>query len=72
MSFYCNKSDETILDHWHKRLGHPANKVVKIVFSQFNEKLSVSNDFSFCHACQLGKSHKLSFPLSDTVYTTPL
>lgn len=52
-----------------KDLGTPHFKVVTQVLTSCNIAFSpnkISN--SVCHACQLGKSQKLSFPSSSTVY----
>ena len=69
---HCNQSSMSSLDLWHQRLGHPANKIVKLVLNQYKEKFSRNKHFSFCPACQLGKSHKLPFPISNSAYCTPL
>ena len=57
---------------WHKRLGHPASKIVTQILNDNKIPFSTKFGSSICSACQLGKSHNLSFPISQTVYTKPL
>ena len=65
-------SKSSLFDLWHKRLGHPFEKVVKCVLSHFNMPNFNKMEPSFCTSCCIGKIHKLSFSLSDRVYTAPL
>ncbi|GMI81878.1 hypothetical protein HRI_001857100 [Hibiscus trionum] len=56
---------------WHRRLGHPSADVMSKLstlcnFEKFNK------DLISCEACKLGKSHKLPFHSSKTVYDKPL
>jgi hypothetical protein len=60
------------LDGWHSRLGHPSLRIVRQVVSQNNLALQRSSAYSVCHACQLGKSHRLPFHLFPTVSSHPL
>uniref|UniRef100_A0A803QJK9 Integrase catalytic domain-containing protein n=1 Tax=Cannabis sativa TaxID=3483 RepID=A0A803QJK9_CANSA len=75
---HCNSSSLSDVHDsfplWHKRLGHPHYRTVQHVLTASNIKTSnKNNDFSkLCSACCLGKHHKLPFPTSTTVYTTPL
>ncbi|GMI69275.1 hypothetical protein HRI_000596800 [Hibiscus trionum] len=68
-AFACNSS--VGFHVWHRRLGHPSidtlAKLSKIC------KFSVINtEEFFCEACKLGKSHKLPFQKSVSVYNKPL
>ena len=56
-------------DLWHDRLGHPSEKVVKVVLTNCKIPLPDLNSHSFCLVCCLGKIHKFPFRLSDTTYT---
>ncbi|KAE8667725.1 hypothetical protein F3Y22_tig00112383pilonHSYRG00494 [Hibiscus syriacus] len=59
---------------WHKRLGHPAHPVLVQACKQVGVMFTSRNNTvgnSICVACRLGKSHKLPFNQSQTVYTTP-
>ena len=47
------------LDGWHSRLGHPSLRIVRQVVSKNNLAVLQSSPVSICHACQLGKSHRL-------------
>ena len=62
----------TSLDGWHSRLGHPSLRIVRQVIAKNNLDLLRSSASSICHACQLGKSHRLPFYLSASVSTQPL
>jgi hypothetical protein len=62
----------TTLDGWHSRLGHPSLRIVRQVVSKNNLAVLQSSPVSVCHACQLGKSHRLPFYLSPSVSTSPL
>ena len=65
---YDNVKSFTILSLWHRKLGHPTLSTVKQVLSNCNLEFSMNEKDRFCFACQLGKSHKLSFSNSLTVY----
>nr|KYP35620.1 hypothetical protein KK1_043331 [Cajanus cajan] len=56
----------------HSRLGHCANKIVKHVLKQCNISVPLHDNATVCGSCCLGKMHKSSFPISETVYTEPL
>ncbi|KAL4376068.1 hypothetical protein GQ457_02G029640 [Hibiscus cannabinus] len=62
------------LEVWHRRLGHPSNstllKMIKLCIPFDGNKI-FGSDIS-CVACKLGKSCKLPFSLSSTVYVKPL
>ncbi|KAG8501579.1 hypothetical protein CXB51_003840 [Gossypium anomalum] len=53
---------------WHKRLGHPADTVVKNVLASCQISCNKSHLTGVCVACQQGKSHKLPFSQSNTKY----
>lgn len=55
---------------WHRIVGHPNSRIVTQVLQSCNMFIEISN--SICNACQLGKSHKMPFPSSSTVYSKPL
>jgi GAG-pre-integrase domain len=42
---------------WHKRSGHPSDRVLKHL------NLSLIHDFSNCELCQFAKLHRLQFPI---------
>ena len=62
----------TILILWHRKLGHPTLSTVKQVLLNCNLKFSMNENDHFCSTYQLGKSHKLSFLNSLTIYNSPL
>ncbi|KAG8487623.1 hypothetical protein CXB51_018130 [Gossypium anomalum] len=53
---------------WHSRLGHPSGTVVRSVLQKCNIAFNKSCVGGVCSACQKGKSHKLLFSISTTVY----
>ncbi|KAG8486207.1 hypothetical protein CXB51_019494 [Gossypium anomalum] len=56
---------------WHNRLGHPCNNVFARVLQSCNVSFKYNCLSTVCSACQLGKSHKLPFSASKTVYPLP-
>jgi GAG-pre-integrase domain len=57
----CNflvKREEELGTLWHRRIGHPSDKILKCIVDF--KKLDCSN----CEVCMLEKHIKLSFPLS--------
>ncbi|KZV44983.1 hypothetical protein F511_32729 [Dorcoceras hygrometricum] len=63
---------ESSLNLWHFRLGHPTISVVKQVFKLCKFSASKNEYFNFCTACELGKSHRLPFSLSQSCVSEPL
>lgn len=57
-------------EKWHQRLGHANARIVSSVLKTCNIPVSNKN-FPFCNGCCYGKSHKLPFPTSLTVYIKP-
>lgn len=57
---------------WHRRLGHPSSSVFEFIVK--NRGLSVKDNekSEFCSSCQLGKSHSLPFPISNSRASKPL
>lgn len=54
----------------HQRLGHPSTQTLSLVIK--NNNLYVSYDISSCVACAVGKSCKLPFSKSQTIYISPI
>lgn len=50
----------------HRRLGHASSPVINSVIKACSLQVSDNENEFFCDACQLGKSHRLSFPNSLT------
>jgi hypothetical protein len=59
---------------WHCRLGHLATDVVSCVIQKFNLPISCDdlNKSVICDSCQLGKSKRQPFSLSNRVSAQPL
>lgn len=62
----------TLYDLWHARYGHPHHEALKHALTQCNVPVPIKYNFTFCQACCLGKSHRLSSHSSSIVYTFPL
>ena len=59
--------------HWHHRLGHPSNNIVKnIVRTNELSCAPPDNTSVVCDACQRAKSHQLPYSLASRVSTEPL
>ena len=57
---------------WHSRLGHASSHVVQKVLSRHNLLFSKESSTSVvCDACQMGKSHQLPYPKSNSVSSKP-
>jgi GAG-pre-integrase domain len=52
---FCSQKNEDLNKLWHKRLGHPSDKILKLMFNFSNI------DCSNCETCKLAKQTKLSF-----------
>lgn len=63
---------ESIIDVWHRRLGHTSKKILSQVLNSCKLSISLKNKVDFCDACQMGKSHKLPFTSSLTHTSKPL
>jgi hypothetical protein len=60
------------VDSWHRRLGHPALKIVRNVLSKHCLPVSSNKPSQVCPACQQGKMHRLHFGSSPSVSTALL
>ncbi|KAL2485872.1 Uncharacterized protein Adt_30628 [Abeliophyllum distichum] len=68
-----NNSLESKAEIWHRRLGHPTFSVLEQILKSCNNVKVINNKtFSFCEACQFGKSHALPFKLSSSHAQMPL
>lgn len=56
---------------WHNKLGHPSPSILSKILTTVNIPHSLKN-LEFCSACQLGKNHRLPFPLSQSRAPQPL
>ena len=54
---------------WHRRLGHPSFSYMKHLFPSLFRTCSDS-EFK-CETCVMAKSHRASFPISDSKATLP-
>ena len=63
---FCASAKIVNSDLWHKRLGHPSDKILNSILDFKN--LNCSN----CEICKLAKQTKLHFSLSTNKSKTPL
>lgn len=61
-SFLCQRVS---LEVWHRRLGHPTYQTVKHLVSKFSLPVSSNKIPGVCSA--KGKSHRLPFPVSQSI-----
>lgn len=54
----------------YQRLGHPSQQTLALIIK--NTKMNLSANIPACVACVVGKSWKLPFSDSQTIYTSPL
>ena len=66
---FLNQADSNL---WHSRLGHPSSPVVSRVLSLCKGPGAKSSTLDFCSSCQMDKSHKLPFVLSQSKSMKPL
>lgn len=57
---------------WHRRLGHQHQRVMRQILTQNNWPCSTNKQPPLCHGCQLGKSSRLSLPVTKSVCSAPL
>ena len=59
-------------DLWHRRFGHPSNKILFEILRSCHQSMLINKNISFCDACQYGKSHSLPFSISTYHAKSPL
>lgn len=60
-----------LFELWHRLLGHPSSNVVSSVLKTCNVVVNTNKLQHVSSACQQGKSHKLPFVASTTMYSHP-
>ena len=61
----------TSLNVWHTRLGHPSDKIVHQIVSQFSLPVSSQKSVSICGSCQMGKIHRFHLSSSHDKSSPP-
>lgn len=61
-----NTTTSTLGLLWHRRLGHPHSSVLKSLVVEMNVTDGIINKIQFCEACQYGKLHQSSLPISNS------
>lgn len=60
-----------LFELWHRRLGHPSSNIVSSVLKTGNVFVYTNKLKHVCSTCLQGKSHKLPFLASTTMYHHP-
>ena len=68
----ANVHEQTSLDGWHKRLGHPSYPIVKNLVSTFSLPTTTNKMTMLCHSCSINKSHQQPFRTTSLSSTGPL
>lgn len=74
-SLQANNNSTALLslkENWHRRLGLPIDRVLEEILNKCKIKIPSDDSFSFCEACQYGKSHLLPFKNSVSRAKGPL
>ena len=61
-----------VFELWHRRLGHPSQKIVNSVLTCCNVQTRNKMIHSVCSACCYGKIHKFPYFPSTSTYNEPL
>uniref|UniRef100_A0A803NPY8 Integrase catalytic domain-containing protein n=1 Tax=Cannabis sativa TaxID=3483 RepID=A0A803NPY8_CANSA len=64
-------SVKTDINTWHHRLGHFSSTILRKILSHVSHS-GTTQQLEFCHACQLGKSHKQPFSSTNSKASQPL
>jgi hypothetical protein len=64
--------ERTTSHRWHKRLGHPALRIVNLILSKFQLPVSTNKAHAPCTTCPQAKGHQLPFSRSTTTICNPL
>lgn len=64
--------NRTTIDGWHKRLGHPASKLVNHLISTFSLPTHKNGHVSPCTSCSQNKAHRLPFNNHGLTSTAPI
>jgi len=68
-----NVHERTSLDRWHKRLGHPSQKLVNQIIKSFSLPIKHKDHVSYlCTSCSINKAHKQPFCPTTLVSHAPL
>ncbi|PKU75882.1 Retrovirus-related Pol polyprotein from transposon TNT 1-94 [Dendrobium catenatum] len=63
-------SVQAIPDLWHRRLGHPSASTLSSLAKHFSD-ICISSASSMCNSCQMAKSHRKPFPVSQSTSVSP-
>ena len=70
--FYSNRQQATSDEVWHQRLGHPHKDILQHLSRKNAIVSNKTSSKTLCDACQVGKSSRLPFLVSETVTNRPL
>ena len=69
----ANVQEQTSIDGWHKRLGHPSIKIVHHLVKKFSLPISSTKTLSsLCHSCSINKAHQQPFRVNSLQSHEPL
>ena len=69
----ANVHEQTSIDGWHKRLGHPSIKIVHHLVKNFSLPISLTKTLSsLCHSCSINKAHQQPFRVNSLQSHEPL
>ena len=69
----ANVHEQTSIDGWHKRLGHPSLKIVHHLVKNFSLPISSNKTLSsLCHSCSINKAHQQPFRVTSLQSHEPL
>lgn len=72
ISLLCQSMKAVDVNILHQHLGHASTTVVHKILSLYKPDLEINKSFSFCEACQYGKSHLCHFSLFESRASMPL
>ena len=69
----ANVHEQTSIDGWHKRLGHPSIKIFHHLVKKFSLPISSTKNLSpLCHSCSCNKAHQQPFRVNSLQSHEPL
>jgi len=68
----ANVHEQTSIDGWHKRLGHPSLKIVQNLVNNFSLPIVPNKFSSLCSSCSINKAHQQPFHVTSFQSHAPL
>ena len=68
-----NVHERTLIDGWHKRLGHPSLRIVQHLVKNFSLPIVTKKNISqLCSSCSINKAHQQPFLTNSLQSHAPL